>query len=159
MHILLIEDNPADARLVQEALIEAQLPARLNWMNTGAGALKFLRDVATLDPDAAPDLILLDLNLPGVHGKEILAEIKTDARLLHIPVIVLSSSAARSDVMDAYRAHANAYVTKPTEFSRFVSLVVSLVTHWAGSVLLPGRSATLHPQAAPRAGSAREPRP
>lgn len=141
MHILLIEDNPADARLVHEALVEAKLKARLNWMDTGAAALEFLRDVATLDPGAAPDLILLDLNLPGVHGQEILAEIKADARLLHIPVIVLSSSMARSDVMDAYRAHANAYVTKPTEFSQFVSLVTSISTYWTGSVLLPSTTA------------------
>jgi CheY-like chemotaxis protein len=139
MHILLIEDNPADARLVHEALVEAKLPAKLNWMNTGGDALKYLRDVATLDPSAAPDLILLDLNLPGVHGQEILAEIKADSRLLHIPVIVLSSSMAKTDVMDAYRAHANAYVTKPTEFSQFVSLVASINTYWVGSVLLPSK--------------------
>ncbi len=139
MHLLLIEDNPADARLVHEALVEAKLACKLNWMNSGATALKFLRDEVAVDPACAPDLILLDLNLPGVHGQEILVEIKTDPRLQHIPVIVLSSSSAKADVMDAYRAHANAYVAKPTQFSQFVALVASINTYWVGAVLLPSK--------------------
>ncbi|OYY64819.1 MAG: hypothetical protein B7Y51_03940 [Burkholderiales bacterium 28-67-8] len=139
MHILLIEDNPADARLVHEALVEAKLSCKLNWKNTGGDALAFLRDTVAVDPTAAPDLILLDLNLPGVHGLEILGEIKTDDRLRHIPVIVLSSSMAKTDVMDAYRAYANAYVAKPTHFSQFVALVASINAYWVGAVLLPGK--------------------
>ncbi len=139
MHILLIEDNPADARLVHEALVEAKLACKLNWKNTGGEALAFLRETVAVDQAAAPDLILLDLNLPGVHGQEILVEIKTDPRLQHIPVIVLSSSTAKADVMDAYRAHANAYVAKPTQFSQFVALVGSINTYWVGAVLLPSK--------------------
>ena len=139
MHILLIEDNPADARLVHEALVEARLACKLNWKNTGGDARAFLSETVTADPASAPDLILLDLNLPGVHGMEILSEIKTDPRLQHIPVIVLSSSVAKTDVMDAYRAHANAYVAKPTHFSQFVALIASINTYWVGAVLLPSK--------------------
>ncbi len=141
MHLLLIEDNPADARLVHEALVEAQLACKLNWMNSGAAALKFLRDEAAVDAACAPDLILLDLNLPGLHGQEVLVDIKSDPRLRHIPVIVLSSSMARADVLEAYRAHANAYVAKPTQFSQFVALISSLNTYWVGAVLLPSKMA------------------
>ena len=121
MHILLIEDNPADARLVHEALVEARLACKLNWKNTGGDALAFLSETVTADPASAPDLILLDLNLQ------------------HIPVIVLSSSVAKTDVMDAYRAHANAYVAKPTHFSQFVALIASINTYWVGAVLLPSK--------------------
>ena len=111
--ILLIDDTPLNLQVLTAAL-----------------AADFELQIATSGPKGLalaeshrPDLILLDLNLPGVHGQEILVEIKTDPRLRHIPVIVLSSSSAKADVMDAYRAHANAYVAKPTQFSQFVALV------------------------------------
>jgi two-component system, chemotaxis family, response regulator Rcp1 len=137
VNILLIEDNPADMRLVREALAEGDGPAvQLHWSPSGEAGLAHLRGL----PSAAlPDLVLLDLNLPGLHGHEVLQDIKRDARLRHLPVLVLSSSAAPSDVHGAYAAHANAYLIKPDDFSRFVALVGSIRSHWLGAVMLPGR--------------------
>lgn len=141
MNILLVEDNPADARLVREALTEGGVIATLHWVPSGEDALRHLRP---RDPQAAagrPDLVLLDLNLPGLNGHELLAEIKGDPALLRIPVVVLTSSANPSDVLAAYGAHANAYLIKPEDYDEFLSLVGSIRNHWLTSVLLPSQVA------------------
>lgn len=142
MNILLVEDNPADARLVREALAERGVSAALHWVASGEDALSFLRPADGQDGAARrADLVLLDLNLPGLNGHELLAEIKGDPALLRIPVVVLTSSANPSDVLAAYGAHANAYLIKPEDYDEFLSLVGSIRNHWLTSVLLPSQVA------------------
>jgi two-component system, chemotaxis family, response regulator Rcp1 len=141
--VLLVEDNEADMRLVQEALAESHspgdLPITLHWAPSGEAAMQFLRR-ASLDKQVPQvDLMLLDLNLPGLRGHDVLASMKSDAQLAHVPVVVLSSSTHSQDVMAAYRAHANAYWRKPTDFAEFVSLLKMLRTHWFGACVLPGQ--------------------
>ena len=126
MDILLVEDNPADMRLVSEALAEGEIPARLHWVQSGEAALGYLRRAVDDAGRPMPDLVLLDLNLPGLHGHEVLAEIKRDPALLRIPVLVLSSSSTRQDVLRAYGEHANAYMVKPEDFDQFLALVGSI---------------------------------
>jgi CheY-like chemotaxis protein len=141
MDILLVEDNLADVRLVREALIEGDVPARLHWVASGEAALGFLRKQGERALSPTPDLVLLDLNLPGLHGHEVLATIKGDPALLSIPVVVLTSSSSRPDVLRAYAAHANAYVVKPDNFEKVRTMVGTIRSHWLGSVLLPSRVA------------------
>jgi two-component system, chemotaxis family, response regulator Rcp1 len=140
MDILLVEDNPADMRLVREALCEGGLPARLHWVSSGEAALGFLRREGEHASQVTPDLVLLDLNLPGLNGQEVLSEIKIDPQLKRIPVVVLTSSAARRDVLAAYDAHANSYVVKPDDFEQFLALVGIIRSYWHGAVLLPSRA-------------------
>ena len=139
MDILLIEDNPADMRLVREALAEGGVSAQLHWVASGEAALSFLRCSGDYAGQPVPDLVLLDLNLQGLGGQEVLVEIKSDPVLKGIPVVVLSSSSARSDVLDAYAAHANSYLVKPDDFEQFLCLVGVLRAYWLGSVLLPSQ--------------------
>jgi two-component system, chemotaxis family, response regulator Rcp1 len=139
MDLLLIEDNPADVRLVREALAEAALATELHWVTSGEEALGFLQRQPPFQQAPVPDLILLDLNLPGLTGHEVLARIKTDPTLLSIPVVALTSSAALQDVLAAYRAHVNSYMVKPADFDQFLTLVNTIRTYWLTSVLLPTR--------------------
>ena len=137
MHIVLIEDNAADRRLIEEALAETALDTVLHWLPSGEQALAFLRREDGHAAAPAPDLVLLDLNLPGQGGPEVLTAIKHDPQLLHIPVVVLTSSSAQKDVMAAYDAHANAYMVKPDDFEHFVTAVGELHRYWSRAVLLP----------------------
>lgn len=137
MDILLVEDNAADVRLVREALAEGKVPATLHCAGSGEEALDCLRHFGSHSAQPLPDLVLLDLNLPGMNGQEVLKEIKCDPALAHIPVLVLTSSAHRSDVLAAYGAHANAYLVKPQDYDEFLSLVSSIRDHWLKSVMLP----------------------
>ena len=139
MDILLVEDNPADVRLVREALAEGEVTADLHWAASGEAALGFLRRQGEHATQPTPDLVLLDLNLPGLNGHEVLTAIKDDPALRSIPVVVLTSSAARRDVLAAYAAHANAYVVKPDDFEQFLALVGTLRAYWLTTVLLPSR--------------------
>jgi chemotaxis family two-component system response regulator Rcp1 len=131
--ILLIEDSAADARLTREALAEAHLLDHLTVVGTGEEALEMLRDGGR----PRPDLILLDFNLPGLDGRDVLAEIKADPRLATIPVVVLTTSKADEDVLQAYRLHANCYITKPVDFETFIAVVQSIRDFWMGVVVLP----------------------
>lgn len=139
LEILLVEDNPADVRLVREALTEGGVPARLHWVPSGEAALGFLRREGDSAASPTPDLVLLDLNGPGLHGLEVLAAIKRDPALLSIPVVVLTSSAARADVQAAYAAHANSYVVKPDDYEQFLALAAAIRNYWLTAVLLPSR--------------------
>jgi CheY-like chemotaxis protein len=139
MNILLVEDNPADVRLLREALAEGQVPASLHWLSSGEEALRFLRREDGDDRTPRPDLVLLDLNLPGLNGLEVLARIKADPALLHIPVVVLTSSTSTADVMAAYQAHVNAYLRKPGDYDEFLALAASLHAYWLKAVVLPTR--------------------
>lgn len=138
MEILLVEDNPADVRLVREALAEGEVNAHLHWSSSGEEALHYLRHT---EAHAWPDLVLLDLNLPGLNGQEVLIAIKQDPALLHIPVVVLTSSANPVDVQAAYGQHANAYLVKPQDYDEFLALVGSIRNHWLTAVLLPRQAA------------------
>lgn len=141
MNILLVEDNPADMRLVREAMTERDSSNALHWVADGDTALDYLHRRGAHAAAASPDLVLLDLNLPGMSGKEVLKEIKGDPQLRSIPVVVLTSSAARQDVLDTYRAHGNAYMVKPTDFDAYLALVDRLQAYWFSAVLLPSRVA------------------
>ncbi len=141
MEILLIEDNPADARLVQEALADGDVQARLRWLASGEEALNYLRHNGEYaNTRTSPDLVLLDLNLPGLNGHEVLAAIKSDPALLRLPVVVLTSSANPTDVQAAYGLHANAYLIKPLDYSDFLALVAQIRSYWLSAVLLPSRA-------------------
>lgn len=128
--VLLVEDNPGDAELFRLAFEESELPGTLHEVADGAAALAFLRDEA--GPDSAPpvDIIVLDLNLPEVHGTEVLAEIRADPALRRTPVLILSTSDADDDINEAYDLGANAYMTKPMAFDDTVALVDALDSFW-----------------------------
>lgn len=141
LNVLLVEDNLADVRLIQEASAEEAWLATLHWVSTGEAALDFVRRQGAYQAAPAPDLVLLDLNLPGLDGHEVIEVLKSEPGTLHIPVVVLSSSTAESDVMRAYQRHANAYVKKPGDFANCLDLVKSLRAWWAEAVSLPGHVA------------------
>jgi CheY-like chemotaxis protein len=138
--VLLVEDDPGDVMLIREAFADNKVGNVLSVVNDGVEAMKFVRgegDYATLE---RPDLILLDLNLPRKSGAEVLAEIKGDARLSTIPVVVLTTSQAEEDVLRSYEMHANAYVTKPVDFERFGEIVRQIDEFFVGIVKLPPRT-------------------
>jgi two-component system, chemotaxis family, response regulator Rcp1 len=135
--ILLVEDSPTDVELTQEALAEASIPSRLHVVADGEAALEWLRDPPAHARGARPDLILLDLNMPRKSGREVLGEVKSDARLRDIPVIVLSTSNAQADVSDAYHLGANAYIRKPVQFDAFADAIRALERFWLSVVTLP----------------------
>ena len=140
--ILLVEDNPKDVRLTQEALREGGFDCELSVARNGAEALDMLRGVPPFAQMSTPDLILLDINLPLKNGREVLAEIKRDQRLRSIPVIILTTSRAESDVKACYDLHANSYLVKPLEFDDFTELMSGLHQFWIERALLPPKPAT-----------------
>jgi CheY-like chemotaxis protein len=135
--ILLVEDNPGDTRLMKEALAEAKIRNRLHLVADGVEALAYLRRRDPFAGAVRPDLILLDLNLPGKDGREVLAEVKGDEDLRRIPVVILTSSQAEADIARAYDLHANAYVTKPLDVEQFITVVKSIEDFWLTIVKLP----------------------
>ena len=137
IEVLLVEDNPGDVRLMREAFWEVDVRHCLHTASDGVEAIDFLRRREGYAHAPRPDLIVLDLNLPRKDGREVLAEIKGDPRLKHIPVVVLSSSSAREDVAGAYDLHANCYVSKPVDFDQFVQVVRSIETFWFNTARLP----------------------
>jgi chemotaxis family two-component system response regulator Rcp1 len=135
--ILLVEDNPGDVLLTQEALREGRLAHRLSVTEDGEEAMHFLRREGKFADAPRPDLILLDLNLPKKDGRELLQEVKGDPTLRHIPVIVLTTSEAEQDIWRAYKLHANCYLTKPIEMDDFLRKIRSLEEFWLTIVCLP----------------------
>jgi two-component system, chemotaxis family, response regulator Rcp1 len=136
-HVLLIEDNSGDVRLMQEAFRQNKISADLNVAGDGVEALSFLQRQGPYKNAPRPDLILLDLNLPKKDGRELLAEIKKDELLKRIPVVVLTTSRAEQDVMISYNLHANCFITKPTGFQQLVEVVRSIKEFWLYRVKLP----------------------
>lgn len=136
--ILLVEDSPADTRLVQEALEDAGITVTLDVRHTGREAIAAL-DAERDRPEVLPDLVLLDLNLPDIHGLEVLAHVKGDDALAHVPVVVLTTSAAHRDVSRAYALHANSYVVKPVNFPAFIDTVNAINTFWLQTAVRAGR--------------------
>lgn len=139
-HILLVEDNPADVRLTQEILRETSLDFELAVARDGEQAMAMLRRQGAHQDATVPDLVLLDLNLPRKDGREVLAEVKQDPSLRSIPIIVLSTSKAESDVRTCYDLHANCYLTKPVDLNHFAEMVQMIERFWFNLVLLPPKS-------------------
>jgi CheY-like chemotaxis protein len=140
IEILLVEDNPGDVRLTQEAFRESRVRNRLHVASDGVEALEFLRREGRFEDAPRPDLVLLDLNLPRKHGREVLQEIKTDPALLTIPVVVLTTSASDEDIEASYQLHANCYINKPIELDKFLKIVQSIEHFWISVVRLPNAS-------------------
>jgi two-component system, chemotaxis family, response regulator Rcp1 len=137
VEILLIEDNPGDARLTTEALKEAKVRNKLTHIADGIEALAFLRQQGKYVGAHRPDLILLDLNLPRKDGREVLAEIKADERLKRIPVVILTTSQAEEDILRAYNLNANCYVSKPVDLDQFIKVLKTIKEFWLTIVKLP----------------------
>jgi CheY-like chemotaxis protein len=135
--ILMVDDNPGDARLTIEALKEVQLDHKFHWVSDGDEALAYLRQEADHIQAGRPDLILLDLNLPRTDGREVLAEIKSDPNLKQIPVIVLTTSLAEEDVNRAYHLCANCYIKKPVTMDQFIKVIASIKRFWGDIASLP----------------------
>jgi len=140
VEILLVEDNAGDVRLTQEALKEGKMSNHLCVAADGLEALAILRRQNEYADATRPDLILLDLNLPRMDGRELLAEIKTDENLRRIPVVILTTSEAEEDIIRTYDLHANCYITKPVDYDQFIRVVKSIEDFWLTIVKLPSRN-------------------
>ncbi|MFE6969850.1 response regulator [Isoptericola sp. NPDC057653] len=139
IEVLLVEDDPGDVLMTREAFEEHKVVNRLSVVADGVSAMAYLRKEGEHADAATPDLILLDLNLPRMDGREVLAAVKADERLKHIPVVVLTTSEAEEDVLRSYSLHANAYVTKPVDFDRFIQVVRQIDDFFVTVVRLPRR--------------------
>jgi len=141
IEVLMVEDNPADVSLTREALRSAKLPINLSVVEDGVEAMEYLLGKGNHADASYPDLIILDLNLPGKDGREVLAEIKGDKNLSRCPVVVLTTSDADEDIQRAYDLHANCYVTKPFDLDQFLKVVQSIAEFWLTVVRLPANRA------------------
>ena len=138
VEILLVEDSPTDAMFAQEALEYSKVCNHLHCVTDGVEAMAFLRQEREYAQSPRPDLILLDLNLPKMDGREVLGKIKDDERLKRIPVVVLTSSKDEADVLTAYGLNANCYIVKPVDFTKFMEVVRAIENFWFAVVTLPG---------------------
>ncbi|TVR22126.1 MAG: response regulator [Anaerolineaceae bacterium] len=139
IEILLIEDNPGDIRLTQEALKDSKLHNNLSVVRDGVQAMDFLRRRGNYGGVPRPDIILLDLNLPRKDGREVLKEIKEDDELRMIPVVVMTTSEDEEDILNSYQLHANCYITKPVDLHRFITIVKNIENFWFQIVKLPSQ--------------------
>ena len=139
IEVLLVEDDPGDVLMTREAFEDYKVRNRLHVVNDGADAMSFLRREGEYADVPRPDLVLLDLNLPRMDGREVLQAIKSDDDLASIPVVVLTTSEAEDDVLRSYSLHANAYVTKPVDFERFIEVVRQIDDFFVTVVRLPTR--------------------
>jgi CheY-like chemotaxis protein len=139
IEVLLVEDDPGDTLMIREAFEDNKVRNRLTCVTDGVQALELLRREGEHAEAVRPDLILLDLNLPRKDGREVLAEIKGDSDLSTIPVVILTTSQAEEDVLRSYKLHANAYVTKPVDFERFIDVVRQIDDFFVTVVKLPGQ--------------------
>jgi two-component system, chemotaxis family, response regulator Rcp1 len=139
LDVLLIEDSPGDVRLTQEAFRDADMSVRLHVASDGVEAMAFLRHEGAYAGSPRPDLALLDLNMPRMDGREVLARIKGDDSLKTIPTVILTTSEAEEDIAKSYQLHANCYFSKPVEFAAFEDLVKSINKFWLATAKLPGQ--------------------
>ena len=139
-NILLIEDNPGDIRLVEEALRENKLTVNLEVVGDGVEALAFLNKEGKYSETPLPDLILLDLNMPRMDGRETLENIKNDPRFKRIPTVVLTTSSSKEDIQKSYKNSANAYITKPVDFDQFINMIQQIKEFWLTIIKLPPNS-------------------
>ena len=140
LHLLLVEDNAGDVRLIREAFRTSGQPVELTVVCDGADALDYLRSSGDTTSAPRPDLILLDLNLPRKSGREVLREVKADAGLSAIPIVILTTSDADEDIAFSYRTHANTYIVKPVNLDRFLEVIGSIGAYWSRVACLPGIS-------------------
>ena len=137
VEILLVEDNPGDVRLTLEVFKEAKLANKINAVEDGVEAMAYLRREGKYANAVRPDVILLDLNLPRMDGREVLEKIKLDKDLRSIPVVILTTSRAEEDILRSYNSHANCYITKPVDLGQFTKVVESIDDSWLTVVSLP----------------------
>jgi len=137
LHILLVEDNPGDIYLIVNALHTGSIPKDVQVVEDGEAALSYLRRKRRFRNARRPDLVVLDLNLPRVDGRQVLAELKADPELMTIPVVILSTSEAPSDITTCYERHANCYLTKPLDLVEYLDLVQAIEDFWLGCAALP----------------------
>ncbi|MBP0013573.1 response regulator [Roseofilum reptotaenium CS-1145] len=135
--ILMIEDNSAHVRLIQEGFKQITRPYQIRSVDNGVDAIAYLRSEPPFTERLLPDLVLLDLNLPRKNGREVLAEIKTDPKLKHIPILILSTSQRPEDIQESYQLHANCYLHKPSNLKQLFHLVEQIETFWFRTVSLP----------------------
>jgi two-component system, chemotaxis family, response regulator Rcp1 len=143
LNVLLVEDSPGDVRLTQEAFRDANLAVRLHIANDGVQAMAFLRHEGIYADAPRPDLTLLDLNMPKMDGRQVLAQIKADAVLKTIPTVILTTSASDDDISKCYQLQANCYLTKPVQLDAFENLVKSVNDFWLAKARLPNRQAEI----------------
>lgn len=137
IEILLVEDSPSDANLTIREFSKAKIANNLHWVEDGETAMNYLRQQGEFTDAPRPDLILLDLNLPGMDGREVLEEVKSDTDLKRIPVVILTTSNDEQDVLRSYNLNANCYVTKPIDIEQFINVVQLIKEFWLAAVLLP----------------------
>ncbi|MBW4582428.1 MAG: response regulator [Tildeniella nuda ZEHNDER 1965/U140] len=137
IEILLVEDSPSDAHLTIKSFEQAKITNSLHWVEDGETAMDYLRQQGEYTNALRPDLIVLDLNLPGMDGREVLAEIKGDPDLKRIPVVVLTTSSSEEDILRSYNLNANCYVTKPFDVRQFMQVVQLIGDFWLAAVKLP----------------------
>jgi two-component system, chemotaxis family, response regulator Rcp1 len=137
LEILLVEDSPGDVRLTREAFRESKMDIRLHVADDGVEAMAFLNHQGKYADSPRPDLILLDLNLPRMDGREVLALIKANDRLRSIPTVILTTSESEVDIVKSYQLQANCYLSKPVQLDAFESLVTSISDFWLTKVKLP----------------------
>ena len=137
VRILLVEDNPGDVRLTREALREAKVRNEMAVAMDGEEAIAYLRRTGKFKDATRPDVIMLDLNLPKKSGLEVLKDVKSDDDLRRIPIVVVTSSEAEQDIVKSYNLHANCFVTKPVDLSRFLEVVKAVENFWLTIVQLP----------------------
>ena len=136
--ILVVEDNPGDARLTRELLNNNSIISScLYIVNDGVEAMEFLLNKGKFKDSPKPDLIIMDLNLPRKDGREVLAEIKVDENLKHIPVVIMTISQAEEDILRSYKLHANCFITKPIDLNQFIKVIKSIEEFWFSIVKLP----------------------
>ena len=137
IEILMVEDSAGDAELLLDFLEQSKVKNRIHWVKDGEEAMAFLHREGKYADKPAPDLILLDLNLPRKDGREVLSEVKADPKLAHIPVVILTSSKSEADIVRSYRLQANCYITKPVDLEQFAQIVHSIDDFWLSVVRLP----------------------
>lgn len=137
IHILLVEDNEGDVILTKEALKQVRVDNSISVAKNGEEALQYLRKQGAFAHALTPDLVLLDINLPKINGKEVLAAIKSDETLRIIPVVMLTTSSSEQDIIESYQHYANCYITKPVDLKKFIDAIQALKSFWITTVQLP----------------------
>lgn len=135
--ILVVEDNSGDARLIKEVMNDNKIFSSFYLAKDGVEAMDFLKHNGKFKNSPKPDLIILDLNLPRMDGREVLSEIKNDEKLKHIPIVIMTISQAEEDILKSYNLHANCYITKPIDLNQFIKVVKSIEDFWFSIVKLP----------------------
>lgn len=137
IEILIVEDNPGDVRLMQEAMRDSKVRNQIHVVEDGVAAMAYLHREGEYADAPCPDLIMLDLNLPMKDGREVLEEVKEDPELRRIPVVILTTSGAEDDILSTYNHHANCYITKPIDLTQFIHVVRAIDNFWLTIVKLP----------------------